>query len=133
MSITATSTPALLAIFLAQFGGAWAVLEFAVRPRFEQLEAAANARDVTRGEEKLHAVAAEMTSRVTDYAHWDDTYAYLAGRNPNFIVANFTDGWFEEYGADFALFADDEGTVLWSRGRDGRRGVGADRVMAAQF
>src|SRR5262245_33192446 len=107
MSITAKSTLALLAIFLALFGGAWAILEAAVRPRFAELEAAANARDVARVEEKLQGVAAEVTSRVADYAHWDDTYAYLSGRNPNYIAANFTDEWFTEYGADFVLFASD--------------------------
>src|SRR5690242_7667203 len=90
MSITAKSILALLAIFLALLGGAWAILELSVRPRFEQLEAAATARDVTRVEEKLSAVAEEMTSRVADYAHWDDTYAYLAGRDASYITSNFT-------------------------------------------
>jgi signal transduction histidine kinase len=129
MSITAKTTLALLILFVALLGGASIILEYAVRPRFEQLEAASHERDLTRLEENLRAAAGDMTSRVNDYAHWDDTYAFVATGARSFITSNFSGDWLNEYGADFALFADDNGRVLWT----GQRGRQASLVLAAQF
>jgi signal transduction histidine kinase len=130
MSITAKSAFALLAIFLALLGGAWIALEAAVRPSFERQEAAANERDLTRLQENLRAVGRDLVSRTTDYAHWDDTYDYVAGQSPGYIEENFSDEWFTSYGVDFVAFADTHGRLLWTRGRRPQQAPAADPQLA---
>jgi signal transduction histidine kinase len=130
MSITAKSTIALAAMFLALLAGAWLTLEFFVRPGFVREEAEAHARDVARLQENLAALERDVRSRTQDYARWDDTYAYIANRNPRYITENFQDDWFASYGADFIALADNDGRLLWSRSRRPDATPSADPALA---
>jgi signal transduction histidine kinase len=118
MPITQKIAAALLLMFLALLLGAALVLDQAVRPGFERLEAEAHQRDLTRVAEMLEAIGEDVRGRTIDYAIWDDTHAFLGGQNPAY-AGDLSDEWFNEYGVDFAAFIDTNGRVLWNRRRNG--------------
>ena len=117
MPIAIKTAAALLAIFLALFVGAWVIVENAVQPGFEQLETQAHARDRARAQAFLQSRERDLEARATDYAHWDDTYAFFGGGRPSFLIENFPDDWFANYGVDLLAFADERGRILWTRSR----------------
>lgn len=129
LSITQKTVAALAGVFLALLAGAALILDWAVRPQFDQLEIEQHARNQARVSASLDALASNMRSRVTDYAYWDDTYLFLDGRDPGY-TQDFTDDWFADYGVDVLVFADDAGGVVWTRGRDGRGAVAVNRGAA---
>ncbi|MEJ0061417.1 MAG: CHASE4 domain-containing protein [Terricaulis sp.] len=52
-----------------------------------------------------------MSARVLDYAGWDETYAFVGGRNNAFVAENFTDDWLGGYNLDLAVFTNDDGDI----------------------
>ncbi len=133
MTITAKTAAALLAIFLVLLGSMALILNRAVLPGFTKLELDAHDRDVARARANLDTLTRDMQTRTLDYAQWDDTYAYIAGRNHSYIADNFPDEWFANYDADVLAFYDDRGRLLWSRVRDEQGGVGVDIASARQI
>ena len=132
MPITQKIAAALLLIFLALLLGAALVLDQAVRPGFERLETEAHQRNLTRVAEVLETTVEDMRGRALDYAMWDDTYAYLGGRNPRY-ANDLSDEWFNDYGVDFAAFAATDGAILWNRRRDASGAAINDPVYAADI
>ncbi|HYD87597.1 MAG TPA: CHASE4 domain-containing protein [Vitreimonas sp.] len=116
MSITAKTGAILLIVFTALLGGAWFILDQAVRPTFERQDVEAHTLDRARVEANIAAIADDLRTRAVDYARWDDTYTYIGGANPSYIEDNFTrDEWLSEYGVDLAIYFDDRGRTLWSK------------------
>jgi signal transduction histidine kinase len=117
MPITQKIAAALLLMFVALLGGGALVLDQAVRPGFERLEADAHQRNLARVAEMLATVGEDVEGRTHDYAMWDDTYAFLAGQKPEY-ADDLSDEWFNDYGVDFAAFIATNGRVLWNRRRN---------------
>jgi len=117
MAITEKIAAALLLMFLALLLGAAVVLEQAVRPGFERLEAESHQRDLARVAEMVAAVSEDVGGRTHDYAMWDDTYAFVAGQKPEY-AGDLSDEWFNDYGVDFAAFIGTDDRVLWNRRRN---------------
>lgn len=132
MSITKKATVALVAIFLALFAGAWIALEAAVRPGFARQEAVTHADTLERLQANLAEVSRDVASRVRDYAHWDDTYAYVSGANPSYIADNFAEDWLADYGAHFVAFTDSRGRLLWTSSLDANGQPIEDPALARQ-
>jgi signal transduction histidine kinase len=130
MRIATKTAAVLLGIFVALLLGAWIILESAVRPGFERLEAEAHESDKARIEAQLETLAQSLRARVIDYASWDDTYNFVAGQNPAYVDNNFTDEWLGSYDLDLALFSDDSGAILWSNGRSAADEVTPDLARA---
>jgi len=55
------------------------------------------------------------TGTVNDWAHWDDTYDFLNGRNPDYIELNLTASTFDNLELSFFILVDQSGQVLYSR------------------
>jgi signal transduction histidine kinase len=115
MPITLKTAAALFAIFVTLFIGASVILENSVEPGFQRLENTAHARDGARIQAFLETSARDLEARAVDYAHWDDTYDFFGGSRPSFLVDNFPDEWFANYGIDMLAFADERGRILWTR------------------
>ncbi|GAM98016.1 sensory box histidine kinase/response regulator [alpha proteobacterium U9-1i] len=130
MTITQKAIAALVAVFLALFAGSAIILDRAVRPEFEQLEAEAHARDRARVVANLDALRNDIRQRATDYAYWDDTYLFARGDNPDF-VDDYGDDWFADYGVDLMIVGDDQGRVFWALGGAARGAAAVDRGAAA--
>ncbi|MET0183096.1 MAG: CHASE4 domain-containing protein [Caulobacterales bacterium] len=120
---------ALAVTFTALIAASVFILHAVVAPNADRLEAQMHERDVARVEATLAGQHRDMISRVLDYARWDDTYAFLAGRKPGYISDNFTGGWFDDYQIDFAAFLSDNGDVLWRRGRNSDSAHDSDTLI----
>lgn len=106
-----------LLIFALLFGSAWLALDRSVRTEFRRVEIAQHEQDTRRVLASLAARSRDLTSRVVDYASWNDTRQFLLGAKPSFPTENFTDKWFSDYDVGLVLFADSEGKILWGRNR----------------
>ncbi len=50
-----------------------------------------------------------------DYGSWDDAYAFMDSRDPEFLDANFSDPMFTENAIDVAYIFDAEGRSVWGK------------------
>ena len=114
MPITQKIAAALMLMFVALLVGAALVLDQAVRPGFERLEADAHQRNLARVAEMLEATSQDVRGRAIDYAMWDDTYVFLANHNRAY-AEDLSDDWFNGYGVDLAAFIGSNGRVVWDR------------------
>lgn len=64
-----------------------------------------------------NAVAAELATLATlaqDYAAWDDTYAFIQDRNPEFIHANFTEETLANLQVNLIVLIDTDGGIAFA-------------------
>jgi signal transduction histidine kinase len=130
MPINQKTAMALLLMLVALLVGAAVILSQAVQPGFVRLERAAHERDLARVSANLAALGADLQSRTNDYAHWDDTFEFLGGRNASY-TEDLTDDWFSDYTIDIAVFADDRGRILYARRREASGAVVEDAETGA--
>jgi signal transduction histidine kinase len=117
MKLAVRCALSFLLIFALLFASAWLALDRSVRAEFRRVEVAQHEQDTRRVLASLAARSRDLTSRVVDYASWNDTRQFLLGAKPNFPLENFTDQWFADYDVGLVLFADSEGKILWGRNR----------------
>ncbi len=65
-------------------------LERSIRPAFAELERDAVAQQIARTETLLQNSLSTVENSATDYAVWDDSYAYVATRDESFEQQNLT-------------------------------------------
>ncbi len=120
MKLTARFACALVVLFCVLFGAAWLILDRSVRADFQRVEAQQHDSDVRRVHASLAAYKKNLAARVNDYADWDDTRAFLMGRQPGY-ADSFNVEWFAKYDVDVLLFVNDKGRIVWGRNhaRDG--------------
>ncbi|MEO8392517.1 MAG: CHASE4 domain-containing protein, partial [Chloroflexota bacterium] len=85
---------------------------------YVSLEQDTVARNVQRA---INATQDEVTflrSTNIDYAHWDDTYAYIQGLDDSYIDTNILDSVFSNYHLNFVLFVNKAGEIVYSQGFD---------------
>lgn len=69
----------------------------------------------------LLALDREMGNLLTtteDWAAWDDTYAFIEERNPEYIQANLVDETFSRYRFAFMVYVDTRGELVFGKGFD---------------
>jgi PAS domain S-box-containing protein len=69
----------------------------------------------------LNAISNELSnlnSTASDYASWDDTYAFVLDANPNYITSNMMDGTFANLRLNFALFFNSSGQLVYGKAFD---------------
>lgn len=113
MRITHKIAAALVVVLIALLAGAAIILHGSMRSSFARLEAEVHERNQARVEANLATIANDVRARVTDYAYWDDTYAFMQGANPAY-VDDLNDAWLRDYGVDVVIFASEDGRILWS-------------------
>jgi PAS domain S-box-containing protein len=85
---------------------------------FSQLEAQYTIRDVARVREALADELANLDSMTSDYAFWDDTYAYMLSRNPAYVAANFVNQTFLNNRLNVVLLFDTAGQLVYGKAFD---------------
>lgn len=89
---------------------------------FNRLETQYAIRDVARAREALADELANLDSATTDYAFWDDTYAYMVSHNPSYIAVNFVDQTFVNNRLNLVLLIDMTGQLVYSKAFDLEQG-----------
>ncbi len=57
----------------------------------------------------------KYTGTVNDWAHWDDTYYFLQGKNDKYIQDNLMSSTFENLDINFVIYTDNKDSVLYRR------------------
>lgn len=90
---------------------------FLVQPAFQVLERSQAIEDNDRVSAALAQELAALTDLIRDWAHWDDTYAFVHDPTPAFIATNCPDEALlsENSGIDILAIFNKEGTLLLRR------------------
>src|ERR1700680_2607668 len=99
-----------------------AVLYSVARVSMMRIFAALEADDTRQNLARATAVLADDLSTLdhtaSDYAAWDDTCAFLEGKNPNLPTSEFPDEWFPRLRIDFVLIFDRHGRQVFAKAYD---------------
>jgi signal transduction histidine kinase/DNA-binding response OmpR family regulator len=110
-----------LALGLALAAALYALSRLSVLGDFRKLEA----QQVRQAVEQLRgAIAAEIGSldtSVSDYAAWDDTYAFMVTRSSRYVHSNFTADGLVRLKVDFVVLVDLSGVPVYGTGFDADR------------
>jgi Ca-activated chloride channel family protein len=104
----------LLGLIILLYG----ILSYVLRQSYLELEAQDTQRNVQRVQEVLAGDLGELNRVVQDYAYWDDTYAFIQDRNTNYRNSNLTSDIFASTQANFIIYVDQSGDVIFSQGFD---------------
>ncbi|MGQ9792676.1 MAG: CHASE4 domain-containing protein [Anaerolineae bacterium] len=85
---------------------------------FNHLETQYAIRDVERAREALADELADLDSTTTDYAFWDDTYAYMLSRDLAYIASNYADETFLHNRLNVILLFDTAGQLIYGKAFD---------------
>jgi sensor domain CHASE-containing protein len=94
---------------------AFVVLRFSVYASFAGLEADMVAEDARRVRQVLDGQFESLKGIAREWSAWDDTYEYVAGRNPEYADAYLFDGTLAASSLDVMAFLRPDGTPVWSR------------------
>jgi len=75
-------------------------------------------RDVDRALASYSQELAGLETTTSDWAAWDDTYAFIADTNEEYIRSNLTDSTFIELGLNVMLYVDADGRIVFSKAFD---------------
>lgn len=106
---------------------ALAILELAILPSFRALERQQAAQDLGRATEALRLALEHVEDFVGDWSGWDDTYAFVADGNRDYVRSNLESNVFRPDSFDFICLVRADGTQAW---RDGRAPDGAPTRVA---
>ena len=106
---------------LAAVVGVSAILNFAalqatVAPRFAQLEDEAARRNQARVMEAIELQQNQVAASARDYAFWDDSFAYMHGRNETYEAKNLFAEPMKALNVNFFLAIEPDGRVKIDRG-----------------
>jgi len=96
----------------------YSVARVSMMHSFSTLEADDTRQNVARATAVLADDLATLDNATSDYAAWDDTCAFLEGRNPNLPTSEFPDPWFPRLRIDFVLIFDRYGHQVFTKAYD---------------
>lgn len=77
-------------------------------------------KELERIEGTLEQAHTSLMAQTRDWAHWDDTYQFIDGANPDYIETNFSREMFEDLHDQAMFFFDADRQPVWVAGIDPR-------------
>jgi hypothetical protein len=96
----------------------YTVARISMMRSFAALEADDTRQNLARATAVLADDLSTLDHTTSDYAAWDDTCAFLEGRNPNLPTSQFSDQWFPRLRIDFVLIFDPYGRQVFAKAYD---------------
>jgi len=96
----------------------YAVAQIILLSGFAQLEDQGIHEDIERARSTFADELARLEATTADYAHWDDTYAFVQDGNSAYIEANLSSETFANLGVNLAAFVNAQGEVVFARAFD---------------
>ncbi|MCA9161578.1 MAG: HAMP domain-containing protein [Planctomycetales bacterium] len=118
MSIRIQVALALLLMCLLFAATTHAITQIVLLPSIAKLEGDFASRDVQRCHDAIQAELAHLSNLARDWASWDDAYAYVADRNPQFEQSNLTPDLFANSNINLLAITDSDGQIVWRELRD---------------
>jgi len=100
----------------------YSVARVSIMHSFATLEADDTGQNLARATAVLADDLSTLDHTTSDYAAWDDTCAFLEGRNPNLPTSEFPDPWFPRLRIDFVLIFDAHGRQVFAKAYDAAAG-----------
>ncbi len=111
-----------VAIVVATVAGLLILLSLSLRhtllPSFAQIEEQGVRTDLRRATSALDNNLTELHRFAIDYARWDDTYAYMQERDPEYIATNMVDSTFTGARLNLILLLDPSGQMVYGKAFD---------------
>jgi len=85
---------------------------------FAALEEDDTRQNLARAKAVLADDFSTLDNTASDYAAWDDTYAFLAGKNPTLPITEFPNEWFPRLRIDFVMILDLHGRQVFAKAYD---------------
>ena len=85
---------------------------------YTDLENQSTQRDVERAATAYAQALSGLDTTTTEWAAWDDTYAFIADPNEEYIRSNLTESTFVELGLNLMLHIDSSGQTVFSKAFD---------------
>ena len=104
--------------------------EFVVRRGFVELQEARARQNLERGKAVFEDEINALGEKIGDWGYWDDAYAFMKDRSPEFITANLNPDSIATLRLDAILFRAPDGEIVWSGGID-RSGGGSGVIGPA--
>ena len=108
----------VLGVSASFLAASYLVQRVIVQPEFAAIEDHEAQANLARAIEGLQSDAEALATSARDYAAWDDTYAFVATRDPAYAVANLVPHTFSNLGLDAAAIVSRDGEVIWGRRLD---------------
>ncbi|MFC0337036.1 diguanylate cyclase (GGDEF) domain-containing protein [Kushneria avicenniae] len=108
LSIVLVACLALLAL--------WSMAHFVIYPDLLTREDDYVAREMGRVESAWQSDLNKLGAETRDWASWDDAYAFIQGRSPDFAESNFSQEMFEDMAHLMMVFMRMDGTPVWMAG-----------------
>ncbi len=103
---------ALLGLCLAL--GSYAAIRHTVIPAFEEFEADATLDAMQRVNRVLDSEVQIFETLLGEYAHWNDTYNFVLGKNEEYVRENLDPAYWRTIGVHVAVIYDQKGDIVWS-------------------
>lgn len=111
--LIATSLAWLIFLALTYVGSRYFLLQ-----SFLTLEHSHAAEDLSRVDQALDQVDSSLASFTDDWAHWNDAYSYIQGKNPKFIANNVTMDALINSHINLMMYWDKNGALLYGTSVD---------------
>jgi sensor domain CHASE-containing protein len=96
---------------------------------FGKLELSNSARNVGRAEDVLTNNADQLSTKLSDWANWDDSYQYVIDKNPDFVESNLQNQSLVNLKLNYILFYDTKNNPVFAKSID--PGSGKDVPVSA--
>ncbi|NMC48099.1 MAG: PAS domain S-box protein [Desulfovibrio sp.] len=95
--------------------GLYTASRYIILDRFETLEEDIARQNVERGVNALYSRISQLGLLASDWANWDDAYAFMLDHNEAFVTSNLVSETFVHQGLNIILFVDMDGMLVWGR------------------
>jgi signal transduction histidine kinase/sensor domain CHASE-containing protein/CheY-like chemotaxis protein len=96
----------------------YVILQTTILPQFDEQEERSTHRNLQQAVASIGERLDSLDRVTSDWAKWDDLYAFVAGRNPGFVATNVVDETFRNVRLNVMLFVRTSGEVVEAQGFD---------------
>jgi sensor domain CHASE-containing protein len=123
MTLRTKTTLIVSSCFLALIALLLAAAVIVMLGRFRRLEEAEALRNARRAGDAVKLMADNLAASAGDWAHWDETAAFVQGRKPEYVAANLTDDTYRTLKLDVIALIGSGGRVVYERWFDRTAGT----------
>ena len=106
----------ILAAMLGLVGGLYAISRVVLLRGFNHVEEDLARENLGRASSAIANELDTLERTTSEYAAWDQTFAYLHGKNPGYVKSEFPVPTFQQLKVNFVVILDNSGHKLFSKG-----------------
>lgn len=104
-------------------GGLYALSRLVLLRGFSHLENDFTRQNLDRASSALSNELTSLDRTTSEYATWDQTYAYFHNANPGYLKSEYATSTFQQLNLNFVILFDNSGKKVFAKGVDPRTGI----------